>query len=194
MRISGGLARGISLRVTKTNKLRPSTDANRERLFSSLGPFIEEKSILDLFAGTGAYGLEALSRGAVHGVFVEADRMIFKDLKKNFSNACKSASLPSSVGELENRDVTEFLKHCDSCFDLVFTDPPYSEIETLCSNVFELLKSRNLMSKDSLLVHEAPPEATREYPGWTLTRIIGKEKKGCPSFRLYKMEEPPLGQ
>ena len=134
MRISGGLAKGISLRVTKTSKLRPATDANRERLFSSLGDFVREKSVLDLFAGSGSYGLEALSRGAGCAIFVESDRRIFRDLKEKLANTCKSAKLPPDVGKLENRNVIEYLRHCEASFDLVFLDeqmPGLNGLETL---------------------------------------------------------------
>lgn len=190
MRINGGLAKGIPLRVTKTNKLRPATDANRERLFSSLGPFIQEKSILDLFAGTGSYGLEALSRGARSATFVEADRKVFRDLKLNLANTAKSAKLTPDAGCLENRDVIEFLRHCDDTFDLVFLDPPYSEFTQLGSIVLELLKSRNLVGTDSLLVHESPPEEMKAFPGWSLIKTLGKEKRGSPSYRFYKLSQP----
>ena len=194
MRISGGLAKGISLRVTKTTKLRPATDANRERLFSSLGNFVCEKSVLDLFAGSGSYGLEALSRGAEDAIFVEGDRRIFRDLKLNLANTCKSAKLLPDVGRLENREVIEYLRHCDLSFDLVFLDPPYSEFAKLGPKVLELLRTRNLVGTDSLLVHESPPEETKSFPGWSLVRTLGKEKKGSPSFRIYKLSGPASGQ
>jgi 16S rRNA (guanine966-N2)-methyltransferase len=194
MRISGGLAKGISLRVTKTTKLRPATDANRERLFSSLGDFVREKSVLDLFAGSGSYGLESLSRGAGCAVFVESDRRIFRDLKQNLANTCKSANLLPRVGRLENRDVIEYLRHCDASFDLVFLDPPYSEFANLGSSVLELLRTRNLINTDSLLVHESPPEETKDFSDWSLVRTLGKEKKGSPSLRIYKLSGPASGQ
>ena len=194
MRISGGLAKGISLRVAKATKLRPATDANRERLFSSLGDFVREKSVLDLFAGSGSYGLEALSRGAGFAIFVESDRRIFRDLKENLANTCKSAKLPPEAGKLENRNVIEYLRHCDASFDLVFLDPPYSEFANLGPNVLELLRTRNLMKTDSLLVHESPPEERKEFSGWSLVRTLGKEKKGSPSFRLYELSEPASSQ
>ena len=194
MRISGGLAKGIALRVTKTDKLRPARDANRERLFSSLSDFVQKKSVLDLFAGTGSYGLEALSRRASSAVFVEKDRRIFTDLKLNFANTCRSAKLPSSVGQLENREVVEYLKHCDLSFDLIFLDPPYAEISKVAPIVLELLRLRNLLRKDGVLVHESPPEAQNDFPGWSLIRTIGKEKKGSPSFRIYKSSETVSAQ
>ena len=71
MRISGGKARSNPLRASKTSNLRPATEANRERVFSSIGPEVQNKRVLDLFAGTGSYGLEALSRGASTATFVE---------------------------------------------------------------------------------------------------------------------------
>ena len=194
MRISGGLAKGISLRVNNSKKLRPAGDANRERLFSSLGDFAHEKSVLDLFAGTGSYGLEALSRGARKVVFVESDRRIFNDLKLNFANTCKSAKLPSTSGHLENREVNEYLRSCALSFDLIFLDPPYAEISKFVPVALELLRSRNLISKNSLLVHESPPEAPKDFQGWTLSRSIGKEKKGSPSYRVYESSEPSAVQ
>ena len=189
MRISGGLAKGITVRATKTDKLRPAGDANRERLFSSLRDFVGEKSVLDLFAGTGSYGLEALSRGASGAVFVESDRRIFNDLKLNWANTCRSAKLRPSIGQLENREVSEYLRHCSLSFDLIFLDPPYAEISKLVPVALELLGSRNLLRKDALLVHESPPEAQKDFPGWSLARTIGKEKKGSPAFRIYKPSE-----
>ena len=72
MRITGGKARGIPLASPKGDATRPATDQLREAVFSSLGARIEGAQVADLFAGTGAYGLEAMSRGAIGGIFVEA--------------------------------------------------------------------------------------------------------------------------
>lgn len=194
MRISGGLAKGIPLRVSKTAKLRPATDANRERLFSSLGECIKEKSILDLFAGTGSYGLEALSRGAAGATFVERERKIIRDLKLNLANTCKSANLPSDIGRIEHREVIEYLRYCEASFDLVFLDPPYSEFAKLGTRIFELLRIRHLVKADSLLIQESPPEERKDFPGWSLVRTLGKDKKGSPSFRLYRLSVQASGQ
>ena len=89
MIISGGQAKGIPLEVPKGIEIRPSTQANRESLFSSLGERILGINFLDLFAGTGSYGLEALSRGAKNGHFVEKNRKAIQSIKKNHSNICK---------------------------------------------------------------------------------------------------------
>ena len=164
MRISGGLAKGISLRVTKTKMLRPARDANRERLFSSLSDFVQKKFVLDLFAGTGSYGLEALSRRATSTVFVEKDRRIFTDLKLNFANTCRSAKLPSSVGQLENREVVEYLKHCDLSFDLIFLDPPYAEISKVAPLVLELIACETCSGKMECSFTNHPLRLKKTFP------------------------------
>ena len=111
MRISGGKAKGIPLHVPKGEHIRPATEVNRERLFSSLGESIIQASFLDLFAGTGSYGLEAISRGAQDGVFVENNRKAQSSLKNNLAKVCKSARIKPNCSSIQCRDVTEFLKN-----------------------------------------------------------------------------------
>src|SRR3954470_14415206 len=90
MRISGGIARGITLAVPKGGQVRPATDGLRQAVFSSLGERVVAARFLDLFAGSGAYGLEALSRGAAGGVFVEQNHRATACLRENISAVCKS--------------------------------------------------------------------------------------------------------
>ena len=90
MRISGGLARGITLAVPKGEVTRPATDGMRQSVFSSLASAVPGARFLDLFAGSGAYGLEALSRGAVGGVFVEQNPRAVACVRKNIEAVCKS--------------------------------------------------------------------------------------------------------
>ena len=188
MRICGGLARGIPLQVAKGIEIRPATDANRERLFSSLGASVMETHFLDLFAGTGSYGLEALSRGATGGVFVEQHRKAVSSLQKNISNVCKSAKVEQSVVMIERRDVIEYLKSEQSNFDLIFLDPPYSLFPKVGSHIFELIKRNQIIKKAGFLIHEAPPEEESDFEGWNLVKTIGKSKKGSPLFRLFQVE------
>src|SRR5690242_14529688 len=90
MRISGGAARGVPLLVPKGDAVRPATDGMRQAVFSSLGARVAGARFLDLFAGSGAYGLEALSRGAAGGVFVEQNAKAAACVKKNIETVCKS--------------------------------------------------------------------------------------------------------
>src|SRR5438045_2769775 len=92
MRISGGLARGIPLEVPKGNAVRPATDGLRQAVFSSLAARVSGAWFADLFAGSGAYGLEAFSRGAAGGVFVEKNAKAAACLRKNITAVCKSAA------------------------------------------------------------------------------------------------------
>ena len=90
MRISGGAARGITLVVPKGDAVRPATDGMRQAAFSSLGALVTGAQFLDLFAGSGAYGLEALSRGAAGGVFVEKNAKAAACVRQNLAAVCKS--------------------------------------------------------------------------------------------------------
>ncbi len=194
MRISGGLARGISLKVTKSKLLRPATEANRERLFSSLRESLRETRVLDLFAGSGSYGLEALSRGARHVHFVESNGKIFRDLKQNFEKVKKSARLIEKSASFSNRDVIEFLRQKENIYDIIFLDPPYKDFSKIGNSVFDLLTTHDFVHQDTLLVHEAPMEEISSFENWKLLKVLGKEKAGAPNFRFYTPEFYGSGQ
>lgn len=90
MRITGGLARSIQLKTLDLPELRPATDQMRQSIFNSIAAYVEGARFLDLFAGCGAYGLEAVSRGAASGVFVERHPKLGKIIKENLEKVLKS--------------------------------------------------------------------------------------------------------
>ena len=92
MRISGGAARGVTLQVPKGDLTRPATDGMRQAVFSSLAARLPDARFVDLFAGSGAYGLEAFSRGAAGGVFVEQNAKAAACIRKNIAAVAKSAA------------------------------------------------------------------------------------------------------
>ena len=188
MRVCGGKAKGIKLQIPKNEKIRPATEANRERLFSSLGNRILDTSFLDLYAGSGSYGLEALSRGAKYGTFVENNRKTQFSLKSNIINVCKSAQIVIESASLFNRDVVEFLKNEKITFDIIFLDPPYHLFSNIGKTIFKTIKDNRLLNQSGLLVHEGTPEMEGEFDGWKLSKKIGKEKKGAPQFRFFQLE------
>ena len=195
MRISGGKARGIPLRISKKGGVRPAIETTRERLFSSIFQSIGDATVLDLFAGSGAYGLESLSRGARQATLVEKNRLVFNDLKTNLAAVLKSANLRGEAGRLINRDVFDFAKEPPSQhYEIIFIDPPYAEIEKLGPRLFELLLSNHCLSKYGFAVLETPGELKMEFPGWTVTRVVGKEKRGSPVHRIYSPGHPLPGQ
>lgn len=120
MRIITGSAGGITIAVPRT-LLRPTADRVREAVFSILGDRVEGASVLDLFAGSGSYGLECLSRGAQRAVFVESDRRGADVISQNLTRARLSGGTVAAV------NVESWLKRASGSFDLIFADPPYSK-------------------------------------------------------------------
>ena len=119
MRIIGGASRGRTLQGPPDSSVRPTADALRETLFNILGPSCRAVTMLDAFAGTGAVGLEAISRGAAKVTFVERDPRVIRVLKENIRR-CGSENACAIV----NRDVFG-LGVPPGTFDVVFLDPPY---------------------------------------------------------------------
>jgi len=188
MRISGGKARGIPLRASKTLGLRPASEANRERVFSSIGSEVQNKKVLDLFAGTGSYGLEALSRGASTASFVEKNRKVSADLKENLSRVQKSAQLDTASAQIFVRDVVDFLKtSSEHPYDLIFLDPPYNLINEICSPIFSSLRKNKFIHSETLLLHERPVGELTIHDGWDLVRTLGKASKGSPVYHIFKL-------
>ena len=121
MRVIAGTSGGIQLVVPKTD-IRPTMDRVKAAIFSSLGERVIGARVLDLFAGTGALGIEALSRGAASVMFVESDRAAVVALERNLEKTGLS-------GRVRKQDVFDFLSHASTAeaHDLIFADPPYDK-------------------------------------------------------------------
>ena len=173
MRICGGAARGITLRVPKGDLVRPATDGMRQSLFSSLGARVPDARFLDLFAGSGAYGLEAVSRGARAGMFVEKSPKAAACVRDNIEAVCKSVGRAATGLEVVETDARNFPVAGDP-FDLVFIDPPYDVIAEVGPALFERLTQALASSVDPLVLFEMPGEITLTPPGWTCVKRLGK--------------------
>ena len=125
MRVIGGADRGRRLRAPRGSRTRPTADRMRVTLFDILGPAIAGMRVLDLFAGTGAVGIEALSRGAARAVFVERDRGALRALRANLA-ALGAGRAEARVVAGDALAVVPALPVSESAFDLVFLDPPYA--------------------------------------------------------------------
>ena len=159
-RIIAGRFRGRRLGVPKGHDVRPTTDRMRERLFSMLGhhryPDMEGARVADLFAGTGALGLEALSRGAAHICFVETARpslQIIRDNIRSLDVAGETKVLPTSAVKLPTTDTP---------FDFVFMDPPYRQ--DLVLPAINSLTSNGWLRADSVIICELASDETVEFP------------------------------
>jgi 16S rRNA (guanine966-N2)-methyltransferase len=122
MRVISGIAKGMRLRATRAPEMRPTTDMARQTIFDILGERVRDARVLDLFAGAGTLGIEALSRGAREGVFVEQDREACSIILQNLE-----ATKLRANAVIRRAEVIRFLSRAaHTPFDLVFVDPPYS--------------------------------------------------------------------
>lgn len=185
MRITGGRARGIQLRLPKGDRVRPAMDRMRQAVFSSLGPVVEGATFFDLFAGSGSYGLEALSRGAVAGTFVERDRQALTCLEANLSAVCKSAGQAMKAFRVVGADVFSWASPGDGRAVIIFADPPYHLIEANADRLFarfDLLLARD---PEARVVFEMPSELNLEPPGWKLLKRLGGGGHGSAVACVY---------
>ena len=184
MRITGGKARGIKLDAPRDNQIRPATDSSREALFSSLGELPPQMRFLDLFAGTGSYGLEAWSRGSQGGVFVEKNRSLIPYLKANIERVGKSAGISPSRILVVHRDVFKWHPSESSPFDLIFCDPPYDKWDDWAEPLFVLMG--NLLSPLGCIVLEQPADMQICLPGFERVKRLGKKRPRSPSLTIWK--------
>lgn len=147
LRIIGGEWRGRKLRFPDAPNLRPTPDRVRETVFNWLMPMINGARCLDLFAGSGALGLEALSRGAAKTVFVDSHKKATQYIKEHLNTLNVT-----DRAKVINMDGMKYLKAEAEQFDLVFLDPPY-QLNFLEKTV-PLLESNDWLTKDALLYLE----------------------------------------
>lgn len=186
MRISGGKARGVTLRIDKKAVHRPAMDRLRQGIFSSIGPAIGNAHVCDLFAGTGSYGLEALSRGASTATFVEINRRAIAMIKDNVAIASKSMreKLDTSI---ITTDVLKW-KHADAPpFDIIFVDPPYEIIAKITPSLFELFTT--ILAPNGLIVFETPGQIDPTFANWHLRKRIGKGKDQSTACLIQRIEK-----
>jgi len=181
MRISGGIARGFSLKSQKSNDTRPATDAARQAIFSSLADSVVGAKVLDIFAGTGSYGLEALSRGAVSAEFIEISAKALSALKENVLGIKKY--LPNTYTKVHSCDCFKFSSEND--FDIIFADPPYDFLRDKAKNILDMLyKNAN---PNTLIILEAPFEFDLpDGSPFELKKRLGKKSKGKPTQLIMR--------
>ncbi len=176
LRIVAGKWRSRLLHIADLPGLRPTSERIRETLFNWLAPSIEGARCLDLFAGTGALGLEALSRGATSVVFVEASRRAAKVIEKS------ARSLDASGAVVYCGDATEYVRNCNpAAFDIIFLDPPFGDdrLEGLC----RLIDERSILAAGGKVYLEqdrAKPDA----PLPETWRIVKNKTAGNVRYRL----------
>lgn len=150
IRITGGNNRSRKLETPDVATTKPTMDRVRAAVFNILNEDIKGKKVLDLFAGSGSYGFEALSRGAAFATFVDNNKDAINSIKKNAS------ILKEENISIINSDVTSFLESTNDKFDIVFMDPPY-KLE-IYEKMVELLEKNELLQPFSIIVLESDKE------------------------------------
>ncbi|MEK9498839.1 16S rRNA (guanine(966)-N(2))-methyltransferase [Photorhabdus sp. P32] len=176
IRIIGGKWRGRKLPVPNSPGLRPTTDRVRETLFNWLAPVIQEAHCLDCYAGSGALGLEALSRYASQVTLIEYERNIAKQLSANLD------LLSAQNAEVINDSALTYLSQSGKPYDVVFLDPPFRK--GMLSETIKLLEEQNWLADESWIYVEAESESTAiDVPvNWRLHR---EKVAGQVAYRLY---------
>ncbi len=171
MRVIAGKARRLQLKTVDGLNTRPTTDRIKETLFNMINYNLEQCCFLDLYSGSGAIGIEALSRGAAQAYFVENNRKAIECIKDNlqFTKLEENAvvlpmSVESAINELNNLNIR---------FDFVFLDPPYNNLYE--KRVLECLKSTSLIDRHTQIIVESSLETDFSYVNELGYEII-KEK------------------
>ena len=178
VRIVGGLLRGSRLAVADRDGLRPTPDRVRETLFNWLAPVIAGARCLDLFAGTGALGIEALSRRAASCIFIERDRTLAQDLRDNL------ARLQVQGARVGEGDALGWLAQPATPVDIVFLDPPFAA--DLWESAAQALEQGGWLRAGALVYVESDQQSVLRLPAtWTLHR---EGRAGAVRFALYRRD------
>lgn len=190
MRIVGGSAKGRRLCAIKGFSIRPTSDKVREAVFNILGAEFHYKNVLDLFAGTGAMGIEALSRGAEKVTFIDKDASAIKMVNKNL-DICGFADKAKVI----KMDVILFLEQKPSAFslqpkafDLIFIDPPYAA--GLTGMALEMIDKNKILADSGVIVSETSKRAAIDAKLSGLQEF-DKRQYGDTVLRFYKNSPHP---
>ncbi len=159
MRVISGKAKSINLVTPQGMDTRPTTDRVKETLFNILAPDIYSCNFLDLFCGSGAIGIEALSRGAKSTVFIENDKKSIECVKQNLTKTKLMDNARIMPMDVFNALAT--LESGKDKFDIIFMDPPYNQM--LEEKVLKFLSNSKIISNETLIITEASRETRFDY-------------------------------
>lgn len=177
MRVITGTARGRKLKTPENYDIRPTTDSVKEAVFNIIQFDVEGRRVLDLFAGTGQLGIEALSRGAAECVFVDRDKAAADIVRQNLTACGLSARV---AGE-------DALGYLDTCgrFDLVFVDPPYDS--GIYDAVLQKINLVDILSDGGIIICESRRETPM--PAVSAPYYMGREYNyGKVKITVYRKE------
>ena len=184
MRVVAGNRKGMPLKAITGNTTRPTTDKVKESIFNMIGPFFDGGTAVDLFAGSGGLGIETLSRGAAHAIFIEKDARAFQVLQENIKK-CRYEEISELFRTDAMRAVKALLKR-DIVIDYLFVDPPYHKKEYY--DLVETLVEGGKLAEDAIIMCEHSTEVTlpEKYGVFSLAR---QEVYGSTIISIYRHVE-----
>ncbi|HEX3030354.1 MAG TPA: 16S rRNA (guanine(966)-N(2))-methyltransferase RsmD [Clostridia bacterium] len=182
LRVISGTAKGHKLKTLKGNSTRPTSDRVKESLFNIISGFCEDAEVLDLYAGTGNLGIEALSRGAKFSVFVDKSRECFDIIRENL-NATKMSEkaliMTTEVGNGIQKLALESRK-----FDIIFLDPPYNK--NLIEEALYLISKNVIIKDDGIIIAERDVADNIPEEVGSL-RLVRNQKYGDTILSFYRV-------
>ncbi len=180
MRVITGSARGVQLKTPDGLRTRPTTDRVKEALFSIIQFDIPGARVLDLFGGTGQLGIEALSRGAASGVFVDQSDAACRLIKENLRR-----TRLEEKARVQRGDYLEYLARFREQYDIIFLDPPYAEV--FLENALKRIAEIDILQSGGIIVAERPvgKDLPWEFAGFTRSLDY---KYGTILLTLYRKE------
>ena len=180
MRVITGTARGVPLKAPKGMDTRPTMDQVKEGIFSAIQFEVEGRRVLDLFAGSGQMGIEALSRGAKSAVFVDMRQDACAVVRSNLE---KTRLTPNA--QVLRSDYLSYLSHCRETFDLIFLDPPYAD--DLLERAVAHIARFDILAPDGIMIAESPAE--KELPKLSAPyRVALEYRYGRIKVTLYRRD------
>lgn len=177
MRVISGSVRGLKLNAPEGLSTRPTLDRVKEAVFSMLCPYLYDAIVLDAFSGSGALGIEAISRGAKFCVFADNNQSAIKCINDNLKNAKMGDRAFVFAG-----DVFQYIKKQDKKFDIIFIDPPYAS--GIYENVLEEIYLNDILNEDGLILAEWDISCRPTF-GERFT-VLKEKKYGRVGITLFK--------
>ena len=181
--IIGGSLRSRALKSPKGDKTRPTTAIVRKAVFDMLAPEIEGAHFLDLFAGSGAMGIEALSRGALHATFIENGREALSCIHHNLT-ALKLES-QASILSYDVKKALESLHKKNAQFDVIYCDPPYA-LASIHFEILSFLDEHSMLIKGGTLFLEEASPSFLDTKQISLTHLIHKDSRRFGKSLLHR--------
>lgn len=188
MRVIAGVAKGRKLKNIRGLYIRPPLDQVKESTFDILGHLVQDAQVLDLFAGTGSLGIEALSRGCQRVIFVDKDERAVRLIEENLERVGLADPVRATVLKMDALAAVRYLDKKGEKFDLIFVDPPYKIGEGILEALFYLLSTGDVLKDEGEVILKIPLAKRQEMALAHFNPI--KERRFGQSTVLFLSRKP----